>query len=153
MSINILKSDNTLEKLDLAKILRWGNWAAENCPNVSLESVVNAASSSFYDGISTDEITIALCKSCEDFSAISSEQKDFDLVRQYFEISRNLYIPNVIKKANKFHSKHLTASDIYSYGFDIADKNKVPLSRYKTKSVLNLGISLNMYDSNLLDGS
>ena len=153
MSINILKSDNTLEKLDLAKILRWGNWAAENCPNVSLESVVNAASSSFYDGMSTDEITIALCKSCEDFSAISSEQKDFDLVRQYFEISRNLYIPNVIKKANKFHSKHLTASDIYSYGFDIADRNKVPLSRYKTKSVLNLGISLNMYDSNLLDGT
>ena len=153
MSINILKSDNTLEKLDLAKILRWGNWAAENCPNVSLESVVNSASSSFYDGMSTDEITIALCKSCEDFSAISSEQKDFDLVRQYFEISRNLYIPNVIKKANKFHSKHLTASDIYSYGFDIADRNKVPLSRYKTKSVLNLGISLNMYDSNLLDGT
>ena len=153
MSINILKSDNTLEKLDLAKILRWGNWAAENCPDISLESVVNAASSSFYDGMSTDEITIALCKSCEDFSAISAEQKDFDLVRQYFEISRNLYIPNVIKKANKFHSKHLTASDIYSYGFEIAETNVVPLTRYKIKSVLKLGIENGMYDEDLLDGT
>ena len=153
MSINILKSDNTLEKLDLAKILRWGNWAAENCPNVSLESVVNAASSSFYDGMSTDEITIALCKSCEDFSAISAEQKDFDLVRQYFEISRNLYIPNIIKKANKFHSANLTTSDIYSYGFEIAESNKVPLTRYKIKSVLKLGIENGMYDENLLDGT
>lgn len=153
MSINILKSDNTLEKLDLAKILRWGNWAAENCPNVSLESVVNAASSSFYDGMSTDEITIALCKSCEDFSAISAEQKDFDLVRQYFEISRNLYIPNVIKKANKFHSKHLGVKDIYSNGFYIAESNVVPLQRYRIKSVLDLGIKFKAYDADLADGS
>lgn len=153
MNMNILKSDNTLEKLDLAKILRWGNWAAENCPNISLESVVNSASSSFYDGMTTDEITIALCKSCEDFSAISAEQKDFELVRQYFEISRNLYIPNIIKKANKLHSQHLTEDDVYKYGFDIAESNIVPLKRYKIKSILQLGIKLGAYDPDLLDGT
>lgn len=153
MSINIRKSDNTVEKLDLAKILRWGNWAAENCPDVSLESVVNSAASAFYDGMTTDDITIAMCKSCEDFSAISAEQKDFKLTRQYFEISRNLYIPNILKKANKFHTTHLTANDVYSYGFEVGVNNVVPLNRYKIKSVLKLGIEQGIYDPDLLDGS
>ena len=153
MNINILKSDNTTEKLDLGKILRWGNWAAENCPDVSLESVVNSAASAFYDGMTTNDITIAMCKSCEDFSAISAEQKDFKLTRQYFEISRNLYIPNILKKANKFHTSHLTEDDIYSQGFNVGPNNVVPLPRYKIKSVLQLGVNQGIYDPDLLDGS
>ena len=70
MSINIRKSDNTVEKLDLAKILRWGNWAAENCPDVSLESVVNSAASAFYDILVLQILSTSDAESDANFSSL-----------------------------------------------------------------------------------
>jgi hypothetical protein len=147
MNINVIKSDNTSEKLDLTKILRWSNWAAENCPDLSLETLVTSVASSFHDGMTTNDITIALCKTCEDLSAISAQQKDYKLTRQYFELSRNLYIPNIIKKANKFHSANIPDSEIIADHFLISPTNAIPLNRYSIKSILQLGINEEMYDS------
>lgn len=153
MNINVIKSDNTSEKLDLTKILRWSNWAAENCPDLSLETLVTSVASSFHDGMTTNDITIALCKTCEDLSAISAQQKDYKLTRQYFELSRNLYIPNIIKKANKFHSANIPDSEIIADHFLISPTNAIPLNRYSIKSILQLGINEEMYDSDLLNGN
>lgn len=151
--INVIKSDGSSESLDINKIVRWATWATNNCPDVSLENLITAIDASFYDGMSTNDITIALCKSCEDSSVIAAQQKQYKLVRQYFDIARNLYIPCLIKKVNKFHASNLTQADEYSSEFVIDEANKVPLKRYKIKSILQLGINIGSYDAELLDGT
>lgn len=152
-TINVIKSDGTSEPLDINKIIRWASWATIGCPDVSLENLITSVNASFYDGMTTNDITIALCKSCEDASVIAAEQKQYSLVRQYFDISRNLYIPSLLKKVNNLQERYLSQDDIYSNSFIIGEDNQVPLNRYKLKSILKMGIDLGMYDSDLLDGS
>lgn len=153
MNFNIKKLDGTVEPFDLGKILRWSSWAASGCTDISLEDVVQSAASSLYEGITTQEITIALCKSCEDLSKIAADNKEYNLVQQYFDISRNLYIPSVIKRVNYFQDNNLTDNDIYSSSYIISPDNQIPLKRFKLKSILTLGVNLGVYDSNLLDGT
>lgn len=154
MHINVKKLDGTLEPLNINKILRWGSWATSESPDISFESVLTFTSNAFYDGVSTSEITEAICKTCEDFAKASSDEEDYVLTEQYNNLARNLYIPNVIKKANYFQSKYFDDSDkLSNYSFTLSDKDDVPLPRYKLKSIVRLGIQLNTYDPELLDGS
>lgn len=154
MPINVKKLDGTLEPLDMNKILRWGSWAASESPDISFESVLTFTSTAFYDGVTTSELTEALCKSCEDLARAASDEKDFRATAQYNKLARNLYIPSIIKKANYFQSKFMTDSDILSgYEFKISDGNVVPLPRFKLKSVIRAGVELKTYDPLLLDGS
>lgn len=154
-TINIQKSDGTLEPLNLGKILRWAAWAAHDCDSISLEDLLTTSSTSFYEGVSTNDITLAICKNCEDLSFISAEEKNFKEVNQYFKIARNLYIPNILKKANTTLRSNILKEDIevISEGFKISDHNIVPLTRYSIKSLLKTGVRLGLYDKDLLDGS
>lgn len=154
MSINVKKLNGSTEPLNLGKILRWGSWAASESPDISFESVLTVASSAFYDGITTSELTIALCKSCEDLAKAASDEQDFKSTEQYNNLAKNLYIPSILKKAHYFQSQYLTNDDyLLDKSFNISEENVVPLQRYKIKSLVNLGIQLKTYDPLLLDGS
>lgn len=154
MLINVKKLDGSVEPLDINKILRWGSWAASESPNISFESVLTLTSTAFYDGVTTSEITEAICKACEDLAKSSADEEEYILTEQYNNLARNLYIPSVLKKANYFQSKYLTENDILPGAlFHISEGNDVPLNRYKLKSLVGLGIQLGTYDPMLLDGS
>lgn len=152
-TVNVKKSDGSLEPLNLNKIIRWSKWATLNCPDISLEALLTSNNIIFYDGISTYEITDSICKNCETLAAIESLEANYSLAQQYLDVARNLYIPSVIKKANIWQSKHFNNADIYSQGIKIGDNNVIPLARYKTKSVIQLGLSIGCYDNLLLNGS
>lgn len=152
--INVKKSDGTLEPLNLGKILRWADWATQGCPDISLESLLTLSSASFYDGVTTNDITLAICKNCEDLSHISAAEGNYTEVEQYFTIARNLYIPNILKKANNNLKANLPDNfEIVSESFKISDDNVIPLQRYSIKTVLQAGINIGIYDEDLLDGS
>lgn len=154
MSINVKKLDGTLEPLDMNKILRWGSWAASESPDISFESVLTFTSTAFYEGVTTSELTIALCKACEDLSRAASDEGDFRSTSQYNKLARNLYIPSILKKAHHLQAKYMNESDILNAdGFFISEGNIVPLSRFKLKSVLRVGVELKTYDPLLLDGT
>lgn len=154
MPINVKKLDGTVEPLDLNKILRWGSWAASESPDLSFESVLTSSSNTFYDGVSTSEITESICKACEDLAKAAADEEDYVLTEQYNNLARNLYIPSLIKRANYFQSKYLTKDDeLVDRFYNISEGNVIPLTRYKLKSIINLGVSLNTYDPGLLDGS
>lgn len=112
MIFNVVKLNGTVEPFNVNKILRWANWATKDSPNISLESLVTLSSSSFYDGVSTNDLTLAICKNCEDLSFISAKEKNYSEVQQYFNIARNLYIPNLLKKANNTLKRYLKDEDI-----------------------------------------
>ena len=154
-TINIKKSDGSLEPLNLSKILRWADWAAKDCTAISMEDLLTTSSTSFYDGVTTNEITLAICKNCEDLSHISAKEKNYKEVSQYAQIARNLYIPNILKKANKNLEKNALPEDleIIDTVFKISETNLVPLNRYSIKSLLKTGIRLGVYDELLLDGN
>lgn len=151
MTVNVLKSNGSLEPLNLNKILQWSEWAAKDCPDVSLESLLSTIP--FSNGISTKDITIAICQKCEELSIIEANKGDVNLSEQYFKVARNLYIPNLIKRCNITYQKYLTDSDIHSYGYKLSQDNIVPLNRYKIKSILNFGVSLGIYNKDLIDGT
>ena len=152
--INVKKSDGTFEPLNLGKILRWANWATHGSPNISLESLLTISSASFFDGVTTNDITLAICKNCEDLSHIAGNEGNFEEVQEYFNIARNLYIPNILKKANNNLKKYLDdgIEPLENY-FEISDNNVIPLDRYSLKVVLETGVKLGIYDSELLDGT
>lgn len=154
-TINVRKSNGTLEPLNLGKILRWASWATQGSPNISLESLLTVSSASFYDGVSTNDITLAICKNCEDLSHIAAKERNFAEVQEYFNIARNLYIPNILKKANNNLKQFLLEEDktLLTDHFEISEGNIIPLDRYPLKTLLKTGIHLGIYDSDLLDGS
>ena len=153
-SINVKKSDGTLEPLNLGKILRWADWATQGSPDISLESLLTISSTSFYDGVTSNDITLSICKNCEDLSHIAAKEGNYNEVEQYFNIARNLYIPNILKKANNNLRKHLPEdAEIISDSFKISEENIVPLQRYSLKTLLKAGISVGIYDESLLDES
>lgn len=153
MNINVIKSDGSKEQLDLNKIIRWSTWATQNCPDVSLEHILTSGSIQFFDGITTDQITTSIAENCEVIAIIESQSKNFKLSAQYLTVAKNLYIPNIIKKASRTQSKNLTDVDVYADEYKISDLNYIPLKRYKIKSVLQNGILLGVYDPELLDGT
>lgn len=153
MPINVKKLDGSVEPLDINKVLRWGSWAASESPDISFESVLTSTATAFYDGVSTAEITESICKACEDLAKSSADEEDYVLTEQYNNLARNLYIPSIIKRANYFQSLHLSDEDkLLDYVYNIAEDNIVPLSRYKLKSIVSLGVKLNTYDPELLNG-
>lgn len=153
MTINVLKSNGVTEPLDLGKILRWSEWAAKDCLDIPLEGLVTEASPSFYDGMTTAEITTALCKKCETLADIASKEGDFHIVEQYFNIARNLYLPSLIKKIHKEQAKVLSPDDYLSVHYTISENNVIPLLRPKFSAVVRLNIENENYDPELLDGS
>lgn len=155
MKITVKKLDGSQEPLDLNKILRWGSWAASESPSISLESVLTFSATAFYDGISTSEITLSICKACEDLSKSAADEGDFKLAEEYMNLARNLYIPSLLKKANYFQAAHLTPEDYLNTVFETkpCTKDIVPLQRFKIKSIIRLGIKLKTYDPLLLDGT
>lgn len=154
-TINVKKSNGSLEPLNLSKILRWADWAAKDCDAISLEDLLTTSSTSFYDSVTTNEITIAICKNCEDLSHISAKEKNYKEVSQYAQIARNLYIPNILKKANKNLERNALPEDleVIKPFFKISENNLVPLHRYSIKSLLKTGVRLGVYDELLLDGN
>ena len=154
MKVNVKKLNGNSEPLDIGKILKWGEWACADSPNVSFESILAATEASFYDGVETAEINLAICTQCEIMAMVSAQEEDYQLVEEYTHIARNLYIPTLLKKSNYFQSKYLTSDDILEGGeFKLTDTNIVPLPRYKLKSIIRLGVELDTYDPALLDGS
>lgn len=154
MTINVKKLNGTTEPLNLNKILRWGDWAASESPDVSFESVLTFISATFFDGMQTSDITEAICKACEDLAKSASDEEDYNLTEQYNKLALNLYIPNILKKANYFQSQYLTEDDRHpTYTFRVSHDDEVPLPRYKIKSIIKMGIDLKTYDPSLLDGS
>ena len=154
MKVNVKKLNGNSEPLDIGKILKWGEWACADSPNVSFESILAATEASFYDGVETAEINLAICTQCEIMAMVSAQEEDYQLVEEYTHIARNLYIPTLLKKSNYFQSKYLTSDDILEGGeFKLTDTNIVPLPRYKLKSIIRLGVELDTYDPTLLDGS
>lgn len=150
MTINVLKSNGSLEPLNLNKIIKWSEWASKDSPDVSLEAILSTLA--LHEGISTQAITIAICQKCEEFSIIEANSKNYFLAQQYFNLARNLYTPNLIKRSNLTFQKHLTEDDIFEYGYKLAEDNVVPLNRYKLKSIIAKGIELGIYNPELLDG-
>lgn len=154
MPINVKKLDGTLEPLDVNKILRWGHWAGSESPDISFESVLTFTATAFYDGVSTSEITAAICRACEDLAKAASDEEDYNLTQQYNSLARNLYIPSILKKANHFQAKHMSDEDVLKgITYPISNGNVVPLQRFKIKSLVNVGVDLNTYDPELLDGT
>ena len=154
MKVNVKKLNGSQEPLDIGKILKWGEWACADSPNISFESILSATETSFYDGVETAEINLAICNQCEIMAMVSAQEEDYDLVEEYTHIARNLYIPTLLKKSNYFQSKYLTDEDMLVNGqFKLTSTNIVPLPRYKLKSIISLGIKLDTYDPLLLDGS
>lgn len=154
MKVNVKKLNGTVEPLDIGKILKWGNWACADSPNISFESILAATEASFYDGVATAEINLAICTQCEVMAMVEAQEGSFELVEEYTHIARNLYIPTLLKKSNYFQSMYLTEDDILVGGqFKITENNIVPLPRYKLKSLVQLGVKLDTYDSAFLDGS
>ena len=151
MTINVLKSNGNLEPLNLNKIIQWSEWAAKDCPDISLEAILSTLA--LHEGISTQDITIAICQKCEESSIIEANQGNHSLAEQYFKVSRNLYTPNLLKRCNLTYQKYLTDNDIYTYGYKLSEDNIVPLNRYKIKSILKAGIDLGIYNPELLDGT
>ena len=154
MKVNVKKLNGAVEPLDIGKILKWGNWACADSPNISFESILAATEASFYDGVATAEINLAICTQCEVMAMVEAQEESFELVEEYTHIARNLYIPTLLKKSNYFQSKYLSEDDILVGGqFKITENNIVPLPRYKLKSLVQLGVKLDTYDSAFLDGS
>ena len=154
MKVNVKKLNGTVEPLDIGKILKWGNWACADSPNISFESILAATEASFYDGVATAEINLAICTQCEVMAMVEAQEGSFELVEEYTHIARNLYIPTLLKKSNYFQSMYLTEDDILVGGqFKITENNIVPLPRYKLKSLVQLGVKLDTYDAAFLDGS
>lgn len=151
-NITIKKTNGQTEPFSISKILRWSEWASFNCEDVSLESVLTEASAKFYDTMTTDEITKALCTACEELSAIAGEQQQYSLVRQYSELARNLYIPSIIKKVYRYQSQFLNKDSIYLDQIKVSDNNTIPLPRFKFYDVLKLNVEISKkYDSVLLN--
>lgn len=153
MNINVLKSDGTKEPLDYSKIIRWSRWATEGCPDVSLETILTSGYIQFHEGVTTNEITQSIASNCEVLAIIEANNKNYNLAMQYMHVARNLYIPNIIKKANTVHKRFLKDVDIIDTKFNISDSNSIPLNRYKLKAVTQCGVNLGIYDPELLDGS
>ncbi|WP_072281503.1 class 1a ribonucleoside-diphosphate reductase subunit alpha [Rappaport israeli] len=73
--IQVVKRDGRKEKIDLDKIHRVINWAAEGLDNVSVSQVELRSHIQFYDGIRTDAIHETIIKSAADL--ISETSPDY----------------------------------------------------------------------------
>lgn len=73
--IKVTKRDGRLEDLDLDKIHRVIDWAAEGLENVSLSQVEMKAQIQFYNGIRTNDIHETIIKSAADL--ISEETPNY----------------------------------------------------------------------------
>lgn len=77
-NIQVTKRDGRKEKIDLNKIHRVLDWAAEGLENVSVSMVELKSHIQFYDGIKTDDIHLMLIKAAADL--ISEQTPDYDLM-------------------------------------------------------------------------
>jgi ribonucleoside-diphosphate reductase alpha chain len=73
--MNITKRNGRKEPIDLDKIYRVINWAAEGLDNVSVSQVVMKAHLQFFDGVTTSQIHEMVIKSAADL--ISEETPDY----------------------------------------------------------------------------
>ncbi len=83
--LQVSKRDGRQEKLDLEKIHKVLNWAAQGLDRVSVSEVELRAHLQFYDGIQTSEIHETLIKAAADL--ISNESPDY----QYFAARLNIF--------------------------------------------------------------
>ncbi len=74
-NLQVVKRDGRKEAIDLDKIHRVINWAAEGLENVSVSQVELRSHIQFYDGIRTDDIHETIIKSAADL--ISEETPDY----------------------------------------------------------------------------
>jgi len=99
-SLLITKRSGRQEPIDLEKIHRVLNWAAEGLEGISISQVELNAQLQFYNGITTTEIHETLIKSAADL--ISSSIPDY----QYFAARLNIF--HLRKKAfDRFEPPHL----------------------------------------------
>ena len=74
-TIKVTKRDGRLEDLDLDKIHRVLDWAAEGLENVSISQVEMQSHIQFYNGIRTNDIHETIVKSAADL--ISEETPNY----------------------------------------------------------------------------
>ena len=99
-NIQVTKRNGTKQPLDLEKIHRVINWAAEGLENVSVSEVELRSHIQFYDGISSSDIHETIVKSAADL--ISETAPD------YQHLSARLAIFHLRKKAfGRFSPPHL----------------------------------------------
>lgn len=80
-NIQVTKRDGRLEPIQLDKIHRVLDWAAENLNNVSVSQVELKSHIQFYDGIRTDDIHQMLIKSAADLISVDSPDYQYMAAR------------------------------------------------------------------------
>lgn len=91
-AINVVKRDNSLEKLDLDKIHRMVEEACSGLHGVSASQVEMSSGIQFYDGISTSDIQEILIKSAADLISLDSPDYQFVAARLLlFSVRKKLY--------------------------------------------------------------
>ena len=98
----VTKRNGRQEKIDLEKIHRVIDWAAEGLENVSVSQVELKAHIQFFDGIPTADIHETIIKSAADL--ISEETPDY----QY--LAARLAIFHLRKRALAVLNRHIWAS-------------------------------------------
>ncbi len=83
-NLKVTKRDGRLEEIDLYKIHRVINWAAEGLNNVSVSQVELKSHIQFYNGIRTDDIHETIIKAAADL--ISQETPDYQYLAAHLAI-------------------------------------------------------------------